>query len=216
MALSSRVMVRLAHLFEEEKYKNKYDDEASSLANYDELVRLHWSDDRKEFFAAVVREPKLGFVDDVFGYNSLFPLMLRLLPAESDTLSHILASLRDPERLEIVGYLISVKLIWSEYGLRSIAQSSPYYGARNTEHDPPYWRGNIWINVNYMVLSALNYYGSIPGPSRATARTAFAELKKNLVTNIAKVSDILVYCMSESVPFIIRCFSLVLTINQGR
>uniref|UniRef100_A0A7I4YKR3 Mannosyl-oligosaccharide glucosidase n=1 Tax=Haemonchus contortus TaxID=6289 RepID=A0A7I4YKR3_HAECO len=200
MALSSRVMVRLAHLFEEEKYKNKYDDEASSLADYNELVRLHWSDDRKAFFdyglhsnkvqlsrkliqgspeqysyeRSVAREPKLGFVEDVFGYNSLFPLMLRLLPAESDTLSHILDSLRDPE------------LIWTEYGLRSIAQSSPYYDARNTEHDPPYWRGNIWVNVNYMVLSALNYYGSISGPSRATARTAFVELKKNLVTNMAK------------------------------
>ncbi|PIO63080.1 hypothetical protein TELCIR_15337 [Teladorsagia circumcincta] len=226
-------MDRLAHLFEEEKHKNKYADQASVLGDYKELIRLHWSDSKKTldlvllklyltfaqaFFdygrhsdklllikkpipgspeqylveRSVVHEPKLGFVEDVYGYNSLFPLMLRLLPPESDALTHTLSSLVDPEvcnnvQSANVDILFSLfKLMWTEYGLRSISRTSPYYDARNTEHDPPYWRGYIWININYMVLSALKYYGSLPGPSQTTAQNTFLELKRNIVTNMAK------------------------------
>ncbi|WKY05858.1 hypothetical protein Q1695_006234 [Nippostrongylus brasiliensis] len=203
LALGSRVMDRLAQRFEEGKNKNKYSAHATALNDFEDLVRLHWSDSKKSFFdfglhsdkvhlvrkkikqtqpgpeqyvfeRLTVNQPKLGFVEDVFGYNSLFPLLLRLLPPESDALSQTLSKLTDAE------------LLWTDFGLRSIARASPYYASRNTEHDPPYWRGYIWVNVNYMALSALKHYGSVPGPSQAVARDVFTKLKANLVTNIAK------------------------------
>lgn len=39
-----------------------------------------------------------------------------------------------------------------------------------------------------MVLSALKHYGSLPGPNQVTAQNVFQELKKNVVTNMARVS----------------------------
>jgi hypothetical protein len=32
------------------------------------------------------------------------------------------------------------------------SRSASLYQQRNTEHDPPYWRGPIWVNVNYMAV----------------------------------------------------------------
>lgn len=54
----------------------------------------------------------------------------------------------------------------------------------NTQHDGPYWRGPIWINMNYLTLAALKHY-SFSGPHSEIARSLYSELRHNIVTNIA-------------------------------
>lgn len=82
-------------------------------------------------------------------YVGLFPLLMRMLPANSHQLAAMLAQLRDPEQL------------WTDYGLRSLSRTSSLYNQYNTEHDAPYWRAPIWLNINYLALAALKHYSRV-------------------------------------------------------
>lgn len=79
---------------------------------------------------------------------SLFPLAMRLLP---------------PESAELKAQLLHLKTggIVTDFGLQSLSSSSSLYDTRNTEHDPPYWRGPVWINVNFLVLASLAHYAQV-------------------------------------------------------
>lgn len=112
------------------------------------------------------------FVDSTFGYVSLFPFLLEILTPDSFYLQKILKNIRDPE------------ILWTKYGLRSLSKQSPLYMKRNTEDDPPYWRGQIWININYLALKALHHYASQPGPYSEEVKSIYVELRQNIVNNI--------------------------------
>ncbi|OQV18067.1 Mannosyl-oligosaccharide glucosidase GCS1 [Hypsibius exemplaris] len=119
----------------------------------------------------VDRDPKPGFVN-ALGYVSLFPLMLRLLDPSAATLGHTLDHLRSPN------------LLWTDYGVRSLARNSALFAAHNTEHDAPYWRGAVWINMNFLILKALKFYGEQPGPFQEKSQRIGQELRDNLVQNM--------------------------------
>ena len=55
----------------------------------------------------------------------------------------------------------------------------------NTEHDGPYWRGPVWVNVNYLALRALRAYSTSAGPHAATARALHDELRSDLLATLA-------------------------------
>jgi glycogen debranching enzyme len=76
------------------------------------------------------------------GYISLFPFLLGLLPPDSPHLGAILDIVRDPDQL------------WSPYGIRSLSKQDPHFGQGEN-----YWRGPIWIQMNYLALSALHNVG---------------------------------------------------------
>lgn len=120
------------------------------------------------------KNPELRFVDSTFGYVSLFPFLLEIVTADSPYLGKILENIKDPN------------ILWTDYGLRSLSKNSPLYMKHNTEHDPPYWRGQIWININFLAIRALHHYGSQPGPYSEDAKRIYLELRHNVVTNIMK------------------------------
>ncbi len=89
----------------------------------------------------------------------LFPLLLELLEPTSQKLDLLLSDMEDPSKL------------FTSFGLRSLSRSSSLYMKRNTEHDAPYWRGPIWINVNFLAIRALKHYAKIEGPYQVLRQT---------------------------------------------
>ncbi|KAI6181052.1 putative mannosyl-oligosaccharide glucosidase [Aphelenchoides besseyi] len=126
----------------------------------------------------VLKEPQEGLVENTNGYVGLFPFILKLVPADSTQLTSILKQLDNPEEL------------WSPYGLRSISKSSPYYNKRNTKDDAPYWRGDIWLNINYMTLEALRHYSkTASGPNGERAAELYSKLRSNLINMVVNEFD---------------------------
>ncbi|CAG2178629.1 unnamed protein product, partial [Oppiella nova] len=74
--------------------------------------------------------------------------------------------------------------MWTNYGLRSLSKTSFYYNKYNSEHEEPYWRGPIWININYLVLRGLRHYADIPGPNQSKAALIYKELRNNIIENM--------------------------------
>ena len=149
----------------------------SDFGNHTKLVKLVFRSSRPGAPVKKVRivtsktGPTLKHVN-AFGYVSLFPFLLHILDPRSPKLEKVLKDLRDPE------------LLWTSYGLRSLSKSDPLYLKYNTEHDGPYWRGSVWININFLAVRALNHYANVPGPSQDKAREIYTELRNNLITNM--------------------------------
>ncbi|KAL1550439.1 ADP-ribosylation factor GTPase-activating protein gcs1 [Salvia divinorum] len=152
----------------------------SDYGNHTEKLRLSWQMvesaggyPSRELLREVLEKPVLRLVPHI-GYVSLFPFMGRLIPADSWILEKQLDLISDTSTL------------WTKFGLRSLAKTSSIYMKRNTEHDAPYWRGPIWMNMNYMILSALNYYSQVDGPYRDRAKKIYTQLRNNLIQNVVE------------------------------
>ncbi|XP_059445134.1 mannosyl-oligosaccharide glucosidase GCS1 isoform X1 [Corylus avellana] len=150
------------------------------FGNHTEKVRLSWKEKKigdnyanRELVREVLERPQLRLVPHV-GYVSLFPFIGRLIPPGSWILE---------KQLNLIS---NQSILWTDYGLRSLAKTSSVYMKRNTEHDPPYWRGPIWMNINYMILSALHHYSKEDGPYRDRAKATYDELRSNLIRNVVR------------------------------
>ncbi|KAK9120064.1 hypothetical protein Scep_018157 [Stephania cephalantha] len=147
--------------------------------NHTEKVRLRWQErttsgretSGRELLREVLETPQLRLVPHV-GYVSLFPFMMKIIPPESWVLG---------KQLDLIS---NRSMLWTNYGLRSLAKTSSIYMKRNTEHDPPYWRGPIWMNMNYLILSSLHHYSQEEGPYQARASMIYKELRQNLIKNV--------------------------------
>lgn len=169
MGLMTRSMIKISQLLE------KFDDSKVYTQRFDSIIRnlddIHWNDNEKMYCDVTVDDDDNDMFECHDGYISIMPFILRLIPnAESDKIISIINSLLDSEKL------------WTDYGIRSLSkQDSSFHKGED------YWRGHIWININYLTLEALYHYGSqqdINDDVKVIANEAYTQLRENLVNNI--------------------------------
>lgn len=145
MGMMTRAIKRIAVYLGE-------DDDALEFAKYDEAITrniddLHWSDKAKTYCDATIDDYEEHALVCHKGYISLFPFLTGLVDKDSKRLGAILDLIGDEEEL------------WSEYGLRSLSKSDEFY---HTAED--YWRGPIWMNMNYLAVTQLFVSCENPNP----------------------------------------------------
>ncbi|PHH69374.1 hypothetical protein CDD82_7805 [Ophiocordyceps australis] len=133
------------------------------------LVDLHWSDDEGCFCDATVDEFEENRLVCHKGYVSIMPFLVGLMKPSDARLGRILELIRDES------------LLWSPHGLRSLSRQDELYG---TEEN--YWRGPVWMPINYLAVVQLGKLASQAGPWRVPARSMYSQLRRNLVETVYK------------------------------
>lgn len=168
MGFFSRTMRDVAEFLGEEEDLEDFEEQYDAIVG--NIEDLHWSEEEQMYCDASVDEDDESYHVCHRGYVSLFPFLLSLLPVDSPHLGATLELLRDPEQL------------WSPYGLRSLSKNHPLFGEGEN-----YWRGPIWIQMNYLALAALNQkYAKEAGPYQTRAAEIYDELRNNVINNVYK------------------------------
>ena len=120
-----------------------YKDDVAELSIIENAISrniddLHWSEKEKVYCDATIDDYEENELVCHKGYISIFPFLTGLIDPNSEKLGHILDVIGDKEEL------------WSDYGLRSLSKKDEKFGT-----DENYWRGPIWINMNYLALKQL-------------------------------------------------------------
>ncbi|KAF8631416.1 hypothetical protein AX17_005094 [Amanita inopinata Kibby_2008] len=137
MAFFTRTMRDIAEFVGEKDDAVMYRDIEQAVLN--NIEDLHWSEDMQMYCDVGVNDEDESYHICHKGYLSIFPFLLSLLPPSSPHLGYVLDLIRDPHHL------------WSPYGIRSLSASHPEFGQGEN-----YWKGPIWVQMNYLALSALH------------------------------------------------------------
>lgn len=168
IGMMTRSMKEIATVLNEDEDVEMYSQiENDIIQNIDDL---HWSEGHKAYCDATIDDYEESVHICHKGYVSLLPFLVKLIPSSSPHIIHLLETIRNPDEL------------WSDYGIRSLSKSDEYFGTNEN-----YWRGPIWVNINYMILDALQHYVSkpeLPSGARKLAKEIYVELRQNIVETV--------------------------------
>ena len=107
------------------------------------LDELHWNADKAMYCDYAYRHGQHHHICHA-GYVSLIPFALGLVrPSSADRLAAVLSTMQSSG-------------LWTEWGLRSLSSEDAKFAT-----DENYWRGAVWININYLAIVALAQYAHL-------------------------------------------------------
>ncbi|SCU93671.1 LADA_0G04324g1_1 [Lachancea dasiensis] len=145
----------------------------------DNLDSIHWNE-QSHTYCDVTIDDDLDEVRKFVcheGYISLMPFALKLVPKDSEKLKWFVELMGDTTK------------IFSEYGILSLSKQDSYF-----ETGEIYWRGPVWINMNYLFLDSLAFYFQDSDQQQdaitvTKAKQLYRDLRENLISNMYKVWD---------------------------
>jgi mannosyl-oligosaccharide glucosidase len=168
MIFFSRTMTRLATLLDLPQRATHF--AAEQAAYTTTLHTRHWND-ATQLYADANTD---GTFSPHVGYVSLFPVILGVIEPDSPRLAGITRALVDPAQL------------WSEFGILSLSRADPLFGSGEN-----YWKGAIWININYMLVAAIeSRYAAHNSELAALGARLRERLVDNLLTNFERTGFI--------------------------
>ncbi|KAI9736854.1 MAG: Processing alpha glucosidase I [Claussenomyces sp. TS43310] len=167
MGMMTKSLKRIATFIGDEDDAAEYAiAEHAILRNIDDL---HWSSEANTYCDATIDAYEENMLVCHKGYISIFPFLTGLLPPDSPRMGAILDLIGDKDEL------------WSDFGIRSLSKSDEFYGTGEN-----YWRGPIWMNMNYLAVRELLKVARSPGPHAEKAADLYNRLRHNLVETVYK------------------------------
>ena len=129
------------------------------------LENLFYDDDAKSYCDLTINID--GKTEHVCheGYLTLYPLLLGLIPKDSVHLKPVLKFLKSSK-------------VWTDYGIRSLSVQDAF-----SHKGENYWRGPIWIQMNYLICGSL-YKNYLDSKEKVLATEIYDSLRYNVVTNV--------------------------------
>lgn len=157
----------LGHIIDSAKnYTRVFQEVYSNLTN---RLNENFFDDSTNIYREPLSSDSSNFTEHL-GYVNLFPFLFNLGHCTKET----------KVRKAYFDYMRNESLLWSSYGIRSLSLDDPFFGVGSD-----YWRGNIWINFNYLVLRAVYlYYMNDEG-----AADFYNELRNNVIKTVCGSLD---------------------------
>ncbi|CCD24683.1 mannosyl-oligosaccharide glucosidase NDAI_0D03690 [Naumovozyma dairenensis CBS 421] len=187
VGIMTRSMKQIANILNQENDEKLYAQIESNII--ENLETLHWNP-KSGSYCDITIDEEYGDSREFIchdGYISLLPFALKLIPKDSPNLDKVVSLIADEDKL------------FSPFGILSLSKQDEYFGRGEN-----YWRGPIWMNINYLVLDALKYYYPEITSTQKSKRTPAAklcnELSNRLIKNVYRVWKHSGYCYENYSP----------------